>query len=221
MTALRNTLVGGLTVLALLVALPAPVRAGWVECESTAPGELHVGVLLNPNQAEIDPAIESVVWRTVGPTEKVFYEGPKINFGMTITGLEPGLYSIVYDYSGPNGTEQGRFCSLRVYGEPTPVPAPASTPAPAPTRSPSPVRTPAPTARPAVATAAPADAPVTQAPSPTAPASALDLTAPPPSADPSAAVIATTGGTPLVGVGIALLALAALIALAALRPRRH
>lgn len=157
MTARQGLLAASLA-LALPLLAPAPARAAWVECESDAPGRLTVGVILNPDQESIDPAVATLVWRTVGPTEKVFYRGPLLNFGATIEGLAAGRYSIAYEYRGPEGEDAGSFCSLEVAGtsavasiSPRPIAtaAPGATPTPVPTRS----------ASPEVITVAPPDTP--------------------------------------------------------------
>jgi hypothetical protein len=157
MTARQGLLPASLA-LALALISPSPARATWVECESDAPGRLTVGVILNPDQEAIDPAVATLIWRTVGPTEKVFYRGPLLNFGATIEGLAAGRYSIAYEYRGPEGDDTGSFCSIEVAGtsaapaispRPTATADPGATPAPAPTRS----------ASPEVVTVAPPDTP--------------------------------------------------------------
>lgn len=168
----RHGLLAASLALALAIISPSPARAAWVECESDAPGRLTVGVILNPDQESIDPAVATLVWRTVGPTEKVFYRGPLLNFGATIEGLAAGRYSIAYEYRGPEGEDARSFCSLEVAGTPpttpgatvatTPplaTPRPATTPAPAPTRSPSLEPTPAAVTAPPDSTAPPPSAP--------------------------------------------------------------
>jgi hypothetical protein len=149
MTARQGLLAASLA-LALALISPSPARAAWVECESDAPGRLTVGVILNPDQESIDPAVATLVWRTVGPTERVFYRGPLLNFGATIEGLAAGRYSIAYEYRGPEGEDARSFCSLEVAGTPSDAPGaavattppiatprPAATPVPAPAQSPS------------------------------------------------------------------------------------
>lgn len=169
-------LISALLALAPLFVFPAPVaRAYWIECVSSRPGEIEATIVLTTAREEIDPSTERLVWHTVGPTERIFYEGPKFAFTTTIRDLAPGSYSLAYEYSGPDGTDGGRFCDVVVSGELVADPTSRGTATPPPRQ---PVAPAAPTAPPTQSSVLPAieSAPPSAAPS-TAASTATGLSA--------------------------------------------